>query len=394
MSEANPAGARDAPLLSIVMPCLDEAATVARCVERARAAISQLGLTGEVIVADNGSRDGSRELAAAAGARVVAVAERGYGAALLGGIEAARGRYVIMGDADLSYDFGAIEPFVRELERGADLVMGNRFRGGILPGAMPWLHRYVGNPLLSGLGRLFFRSASRDFHCGMRGFRRDAVLGLGLQTTGMEFASEMIVKATLLGLRVTEVPIVLAPDGRGRRPHLRSFRDGWRHLRFLLVYSPRWLFLYPGLALIAAGVLLGAWVLPGPRVVAGVEFDVHTLMYAAAAIFIGYQSVTFALLTKFFAVNERLLPEDPRLARWLRYATLEVGLAAGALLVILGIAGTFRALSTWGARNFGELDPTQTLRLVIPSVLALTLGSQAVLSSFFLSVLALGRRRR
>jgi glycosyltransferase involved in cell wall biosynthesis len=394
MSDANFAGAQDAPLLSIVMPCLDEAATVARCVERALGAIARLGISGEVIVADNGSSDGSRELAAAAGARVVPVAERGYGAALLGGIEAARGRYVIMGDADLSYDFGAIEPFVRELEGGADLVMGNRFRGGIQPGAMPWLHRYVGNPLLSGIGRLFFRSASRDFHCGLRGFRREAVLGLGLQTTGMEFASEMVVKATLLGLRVTEVPTALAPDGRGRPPHLRSFRDGWRHLRFLLVYSPRWLFLYPGAALIAAGVLLGAWVLPGPRVVAGIQFDVHTLMYASAAIFIGYQSLSFALLTKFFAVNERLVPEDPRLSRWLRFATLEVRLAAGVLLVILGFAGTFRALSTWGARNFGELDPTQTLRLVIPSVLALTLGSQVMLSSFFLSVLALGRRRR
>jgi glycosyltransferase involved in cell wall biosynthesis len=394
MSDANFAGAQDAPLLSIVMPCLDEAATVARCVERALGAIARLGISGEVIVADNGSSDGSRELAAAAGARVVPVAERGYGAALLGGIEAARGRYVIMGDADLSYDFGAIEPFVRELEGGADLVMGNRFRGGIQPGAMPWLHRYVGNPLLSGIGRLFFRSASRDFHCGLRGFRREAVLGLGLQTTGMEFASEMVVKATLLGLRVTEVPTALAPDGRGRPPHLRSFRDGWRHLRFLLVYSPRWLFLYPGAALIAAGVLLGAWVLPGPRVVAGIQFDVHTLMYASAAIFIGYQSLSLALLTKFFAVNERLVPEDPRLSRWLRFATLEVRLAAGVLLVILGFAGTFRALSTWGARNFGELDPTQTLRLVIPSVLALTLGSQVMLSSFFLSVLALGRRRR
>ncbi len=380
--------------LSIVMPCLDEAATVARCVERARGAIARLGVAGEVIVADNGSRDGSPELAAGAGARVVAVAERGYGSALLGGIEAARGRYVVMGDADLSYDFGAIAPFVEELRRGADLVMGNRFRGGIEPGAMPALHRYLGNPLLSGLGRLFFRSASRDFHCGLRAFRRDAVLRLDLQTTGMEFASEMIVKATLMGLRVCEVPTTLAPDGRSRAPHLRSFRDGWRHLRFLLLYSPRWLFLYPGLALMLAGLLLGAWVLPGPRVVAGVELDVHTLMYAAAAVFIGYQSVIFALFTKFFAINERLLPEDPRLTRLLRYVTLEVGLAVGALLVVLGGVGTLRALSDWGARSFGELDPTQTLRLVIPSVLALTLGSQAVLSSFFLSVLALGRRRR
>jgi hypothetical protein len=282
---------------------------------------------------------------------------------------------------------------VEKLREGYDLVMGNRFRGGIRPGAMPALHRYLGNPVLTGIGRLLFRSPTGDFHCGLRGFRRQAALDMDLQTTGMEFASEMVVKATLLGMRITEVPTTLSPDGRSRAPHLRSWRDGWRHLRFLLLYSPRWLFLYPGLALMALGAALGLWILPGPREVAGVKLDVHTLMYAAAAVFIGYQSVTFAVFTKFFAIHEGLLPEDPRLARLLRFVTLETGLAAGLLLVGAGLLGTLWALSDWGAQSFGPLEPTQTLRIVIPAFLALTLGSQTVLSSFFLSVLALRRRR-
>jgi glycosyltransferase involved in cell wall biosynthesis len=380
--------------VSVVMPCLNEAETLGTCIEKARRTLERLGVAGEVVVADNGSSDGSPEIARRLGARLVPVKERGYGSALLGGIEAARGTYVIMGDADDSYDFTALGPFVEKLREGYDLVMGNRFRGGIRPGAMPPLHRYLGNPVLTGLGRLFFRSPTGDFHCGLRGFRRQAALDLDLQTTGMEFASEMVVKATLLGMRIAEVPTTLSPDGRSRAPHLRSWRDGWRHLRFLLLYSPRWLFLYPGLALMALGAALGLWILPGPRTVLGVELDVHTLMYAAAAVFIGYQSVTFAVFTKFFAIHEGLLPEDPRLAGLLRHVTLETGLAAGLLLVGVGLAGTFWALSGWGAQSFGRLDPTQTLRIVIPAFLALTLGSQTVLSSFFLSVLALKRRRR
>src|SRR5216683_2493132 len=263
------------------MPCLNEAETVATCVRKAAGFLREHGIDGEIVVADNGSTDGSQRLAEEAGARVVAVSAKGYGNALLGGIVDAQGRYIIMGDADDSYDFTALMPFVSALRDGADLVMGNRFRGGIAPGAMPPLHRYLGNPVLSFVGRLFFRSAIGDFHCGLRGFNRDSVMALNLQATGMEFASEMVVKAALAGQHVTEVPTTLAKDGRSRPPHLHTWRDGWRHLRFLLLYSPRWLFLYPGALLMLAGAAAGAWLLPGPRTIAGVAFDVHTLVYAA-----------------------------------------------------------------------------------------------------------------
>jgi glycosyltransferase involved in cell wall biosynthesis len=383
----------EAPELSIVMPCLNEAETLATCIGKAQRALAQHGIEGEVIVADNGSSDGSREIAARLGARVVPVGERGYGAALQGGIAAARGRYVLMGDADDSYDFGALWPFVEKLREGYDLVMGNRFQGGILPGAMPPLHRYVGNPMLSAVGRLLFRSPCGDFHCGLRAFRKDANGRLELQTTGMEFASEMVVKATLLGQRIAEVATTLSPDGRSRRPHLRSWRDGFRHLRFLLLYSPRWLFLYPGVALMAVGLLAMLWILPGPRRVGAVAFDVNTLLYAAGAVFAGFQSVVFAVFTKIYAVNEGLLPEDRRLNALFRFVKLETGLAAGGLLVIAGLAATLWALGDWGERSFGELDPRATLRIVVPAVLALTLGVQVVLSSFFLSVLGMRRRR-
>ncbi len=382
------------PELSIVMPCLDEAETLGICIEKARGALDAHGIAGEIIVADNGSTDGSQEIATRLGARVVPIEQRGYGSALMGGIAAARGRFVIMGDADDSYDFSGLMPFLERLREGYDLVMGNRFQGGIEPGAMPALHRYLGNPVLTGIGRLFFPSPCGDFHCGLRGFRKDAVMKLGLQTTGMEFASEMVVKATLLGLRITEVPTTLSPDGRSRAPHLRSWRDGWRHLRFLLLYSPRWLFLYPGAALMLAGLLLGLWILPGAKTVGGVTFDVNTLLYAAAAIFIGFQSVVFAVFTKIYAINEGLLPEDPRLNRLFRFVTLETGLVVGALLVLVGLAASVYAVSDWGAQSFGELDPQQTLRVIVPAIVALTLGFQIMLSSFFLSVLGLSRRRR
>jgi hypothetical protein len=345
-----------------------------------------------VVVADNGSTDGSRELAAAAGARVVDVAPRGYGAALLGGIAAARGRFVIMGDADDSYDFTALGPFLAKLREGCDLVMGDRFAGGISAGAMPPLHRYLGNPVLSFLGRLLFRSPCRDFHCGLRGFRRDAILALDLRTTGMEFASEMVVKATLHGLAVTEVPTTLSVDGRSQPPKLRTWRDGWRHLRFLLLYSPRWLFLYPGVALMALGAALAAWLLPGPRRLGAVELDVHTLLYATTAVVVGFQAVTFALFTKVFAISEGLLPDDPRLRRVARLTSLEVGLVAGAALLAAGVAGSLYAFEVWGSGNFGHLDPRRMLRIVIPSVGAVTLGAEAILASFFLSVLRLRRR--
>lgn len=379
--------------LSIVMPCLNEAETVGTCIRKALDSLRKNDIVGEVIIADNGSSDGSQELAESLGARVVHVPLLGYGAAMAGGIAAARGRFVIMGDADDSYDFSNLAPFVEKLREGYDLVMGNRFRGGIAPGAMPPLHRYLGNPLLTGAGRLFFSSPCGDFHCGLRGFRRDSVLGLGLQTTGMEFASEMVVKATLLGQRITEVPTTLSPDGRSRPPHLRSWRDGWRHLRFLLLFSPRWLFLYPGFALMVIGLLAGLWLLPGARTLFGLTFNVHTLVYAAAAAVIGFQSVLFAVFTKIYGVNEGLLPENVQLNRLFSFVTLETGLVTGVLLIVAGLGTSLWAVSDWGTRAFGELDPEQTLRLVIPGATGLILGFQTVLSSFFLSVLGMARRR-
>ena len=377
--------------LSILMPCLNEAETLATCIIKAQKALDDLNISGEIVIADNGSTDGSPEIATTLGARVVHVAEKGYGSALLGGIKAARGKYVIMGDADDSYDFTNLGPFIDKLRAGYDLVMGNRFRGGIAPGAMPPLHRYLGNPVLTGIGRLFFKSPSGDFHCGLRGFNKAAIERLNLRTTGMEFASETVVKASLHGLRITEVPTTLSVDGRSRPPHLRSWRDGWRHLRFLLVYSPRWLFLYPGLLLMIVGALVAGWLVLGPRVVDGITFDVHTLLYAAMAIVIGYQTVNFAVFTKVFAITEGLLPEDPRLNKLFRYVTLETGLIAGGLLFFGGLALSLYALSSWGAHSFGPLDPSHTLRLVIPAVALITLGLQTILSSFFLSILGLKR---
>jgi glycosyltransferase involved in cell wall biosynthesis len=381
-----------APELTILMPCLNEAETVEVCVRKARAFFTKSGVVGEVIVADNGSTDGSIEIATRAGARVVHVPQKGYGSALLAGIEMAAGRYVIMGDSDDSYDFSELHGMVAKLREGYDLVMGNRFRGEIKPGAMPPLHRYLGNPVLSGIGRLFFPSGVGDFHCGLRGFTRAAALRMNLQTTGMEFASEMVVKATLMKLRVAEVPITLSPDGRSRPPHLRSWRDGWRHLRFLLLYSPRWLFLYPGLALMLAGLVVGLFLLPANRVIGGIGFGVQTLLYAGMAILVGFQAVLFAVFTKIFAINEGLLPEDPRLQRAMRHITLELGLIIGALLVLFGLGFSVYAVGIWGQHSFGALDPLQTLRLIIPAIVALTLGCQLILSSFFLSVLGLRRR--
>lgn len=383
----------DAPLeFSIVMPCLNEAETLASCIQKARRSLDENRVAGEIIIADNGSSDGSQEIAAGLGARVVQVAARGYGNALMGGIAAARGKYVIMGDADDSYDFASLGAFIWQLREGYDLVMGNRFLGGIKPGAMPPLHRYLGNPVLTTLGRLFFRSPVGDFHCGLRGFRKSAVINLDLHTTGMEFASEMVVKATLHGMRVTEVPTTLSPDGRTRAPHLRSWRDGWRHLRFLLLYSPRWLFLYPGGLLMLAGLMVMLWLGPGSKVIAGVRFDVHTLLYGAVAIIIGFQSILFAVFTKIFAISEGLLPEDPRLNLAFQYVTLEVGLTVGLLLIVTGLGSSVYAYWYWDRLSYGNLDPSQTMRIVIPAVTCLTVGCQTLFSSFFLSILGLKRR--
>jgi glycosyltransferase involved in cell wall biosynthesis len=378
--------------LSVVMPCLNEAETLETCIRKAQTALQQSNIAGEIIVADNGSSDGSVEIAERLGAHVVHVKERGYGSALMGGIAAARGKYVVMGDADDSYDFGHIARFLEPLRKGADLVMGNRFRGGIESGAMPALHRYLGNPGLSSLGRLFFRSPFGDFHCGLRAFSKSAYARMGLHTTGMEFASEMVVKATLLKLSLAEVPTTLAPDGRTRKPHLRTWRDGWRHLRFLLLYSPRWLFLYPGLVLMTVGTLLGLWLLASPRSVGHVVFDVHTLLYAAVSVLLGFQAIAFAVFTKIFAISEGLLPPDPTLDRLFQHITLEVGLAIGALLTIAGLGASVYAVAAWGSRHFGQLDYSQTMRLVILAALFLTLGAQTIFASFFLSVLGLRRK--
>jgi glycosyltransferase involved in cell wall biosynthesis len=382
----------DAVELSVVMPCLNESATVGVCVKKALDAMERHGIRGEVIVADNGSTDGSQEIATRLGARVVPIATRGYGSALRGGIAAARGRFVLMGDADDSYDFSQLDKFVARLREGYDLVMGNRFQGGILPGAMPPLHRYLGNPVLTGIGRLFFKSPVGDFHCGLRAFRKGAIERLDLRTMGMEFASEMVVKATTFGLRVAEIPTILSPDGRNRAPHLRTWRDGWRHLRFLLLYSPRWLFLYPGIALFVLGAVVSALLLPGPRMVGNVGFDVDTLLFAAMAILIGFQSIVFATFTKVFAISEGLLPEDARLSWLFRYVTLETGLIVGVLLILAGTGSWVLGLEYWRSHLFGPLDPEKALRIVIPGVVFFTLGFQVILSSFFLSVLGMGRR--
>ncbi len=373
------------------MPCLDEAETVAACVRQAAGYLTTAGIDGEVIVADNGSTDGSPDIAAAEGARVVPVARRGYGAALLGGIHAARGTYVIMGDADESYDFSALGPFVDELRSGHDLVMGDRFAGGIAPGAMPWLHRRIGNPVLSFVGRLFFHAPVHDFHCGLRGFRRDSVIALDLRTTGMEFASEMVVKACLAGQRIAEVPTTLSKDGRSRPPHLRSFRDGWRHLRFLLIYSPRWLYLYPGLAVMLFGLLASLRLIIGPATIGSVTFDVGTLIYTSVLLAIGYQSVLFAILTKAYAVVAGLLPPGRLWPHLRRFATLEVGLLVGLALVVAGILGGVISFLRWRDEGFGELDTAQNVRVVLPAAMGLLLGVQTVLGSLYLGVLAVGR---
>ncbi|MGA8144864.1 MAG: glycosyltransferase family 2 protein [Candidatus Acidiferrales bacterium] len=374
------------------MPCLNESLTIGTCIKKAVRTMEQLGIHGEVIVADNGSTDGSQSIAAGLGARVVPVQTKGYGSALRGGIAAARGELVIMGDGDDSYDFTQLADFVNKLDEGYDLVMGNRFKGRILPGAMPLLHRFLGNPGLSWLGRLFFKCPVGDFQCGLRGFRKDAIDALDLRTLGMEFSTEMVVKATLFHLRIAEIPTVLSPDGRDRPPHLRTWRDGWRYLRFLLLYSPRWLFLYPGIALLLLGSAISAWLLPGPQTIGAVTFDYHTLLFGAMAILVGFQSVNFAAFSRVFAASEGLLPEDPRLTQLFRYITLEVGLAVGALLILAGAGMWVFGLGYWKSQSFGPLDPGKTLRIVIPGLVSLTLGIEIVLSSFFLSVLGMRRR--
>lgn len=380
-----------APEVSVVLPCLDEAETLAACIQEARTALREAGLTGEVIVADNGSSDGSQAVAEESGARVVHVTARGYGSALRGGILASRGTYVVMADADGSYDFGAVPAFVERLRAGYDLVMGNRFRGGIEPGAMPALHRWLGNPVLSFLGRLFFNSSVGDFHCGIRGFRRDAYGRLGLTTSGMEFASEMIIMASLRDLEVTEIPATLRRDGRTRRPHLRTWRDGWRHLRFMLLYSPRWLFLLPSLAMLLLGFGGLAALEGGPRTLGAVTIDIHTMLMSGMSAILGYQVLIFGVFTRAFATREGLYPGSQWLRALHRSGTLELGLLAGLGITVLGATVIVSTAFGWQRTGFDHLDPRVTMRQLIPATVLLVIGTQTIFSSFFLGILGIQR---
>lgn len=381
--------------LTILMPCLNEAETLACCIQKAQAYLKRSHVAGEVLIADNGSTDGSQAIAVSLGARVVNVPVRGYGAALIEGIETARGRFVVMGDSDDSYDFSVLDSFVAELRAGADLVMGNRFKGGIKPGAMPWLHRYVGNPVLTTLGRWFFNSDCGDFHCGLRGFNRAAILRLDLQASGMEFASEMVVKATIHGLRIAEVPVTLWPDGRSRAPHLRSWRDGWRHLRFLLLFSPRSLFFYPGAMLAAIGLAGMVWLLPEARAIGGIRLDIHTLLYTALAFVVGIQSMLFWLFVKIYGAREGIMLPDSRpfFQAIIRAARLEWMLIAAGVLLLVGLALAVLAMGIWSQLGFGELNPELTMRLVIPSATVVLLAFNLAYSGFFISVLQVRSRR-
>ncbi len=375
--------------VSIVMPCLNEVETLGACIAEAREAIAKGGYTAEIIVADNGSADGSQLVARELGAKVVDVQRKGYGSALIGGIDAAQGRFVVMGDADASYDFGAIAPLIAKLRDGYDLVVGNRFLGGIEPGAMPWSHRWLGNPVLSSINKMFFHAPVGDTHCGLRAFTKDAYEKMRLRATGMEFASEMVIKASLKGMRITEVPVVLRPDGRSRPPHLRTWRDGWRHLRFMLLFSPRWLFLYPGLALLVVGLGLSALLIAGPLRIGGVRLDIHTMLVAGFLALLGYQLVLFAVFTKMFAIREGFHPPHPALQTLLRYVTLEVGLLAGALMALGGLVALVLAVTSWQSVGFGNLNPSTTMREVIPAVVLLSLGTQTIFASFFISILSI-----
>ncbi len=372
--------------LTILMPCLNEAETLAACINKANTYLKESGVHGEVVVADNGSTDGSQKIAEEHGARVVNVPEKGYGAALIGGCNGARGKYVIMGDADDSYDFLHLAPFVEKLREGYDLVMGNRFKGGIEPGAMPPLHRYLGNPVLSFIARLFFPCKIGDYHCGLRGYNRESILKLGLVTTGMEYASEMVVKATLNHLKIAEVPTTLKKDGRSHAPHLRSWSDGWRHLKFLLMHSPNWLFMYPGLILFFLGLALTVVLSLGNIQIGSVGLGVHTLMYAAAAMMVGFNLVMFSLFVRSYASVTGFIPTESRLDRWLGGTSTEKGVLLGIFLFLAGIAVTIAAFCIWG-KTFGGLSPESMMRITIPAMLLIVVGIEVVFGSFFIGIL-------
>ena len=387
LPETRSTTAPDACELTVLMPCLNEAITLGACIAKARSSLARIGVTHEILVADNGSTDGSQDIARAAGARVIDVPIRGYGAALRAGIDAARGRYIIMADADDSYAFEAIDPFYTALTQGHDLVMGNRFKGGIAPGAMPPLHRYLGNPVLSFIGRCLFRIPVRDFHCGLRGFRTQAIRALELQTSGMEFASEMVIKAAMAGLAITEIPTTLRPDGRDRPPHLRSWRDGWRHLRYMLLFSPRWLFFYPGLLLFFGGLAGSLWLLPGTRIVGGVGFDIHSLLYASAAGVVGIQMLLFGVLVRCTGSRLDMLPES-RLTRWLTTRfRLELGLLAAFALILCALGLALQTLLGWELGGFSALDPRATMRRAIPATALGITGMELIVASFWLTFL-------
>ena len=380
--------------LTILMPCLNEAETLAACIRKAQASLISLGIPGEVLIADNGSQDGSQEIAEKLGARVVPVAEKGYGQALRGGVAAARGRWIIMGDADDSYDFSSLGPFVKKLQAGDDLVMGCRMPWGggtVLPGAMPWKHRWIGNPVLSFIGRLFFRCPVTDFHCGLRGFQKDAYEKMDLKTTGMEFASEMVIKATLKGMKISEVPITLHPDGRSRPPHLRSWRDGWRHLRFMMLFCPRWLFLIPGMVLAVAGGALLFLLAFGPVFLGRIRLDINSMLVAAMMLLIGFQLLYSAVFLRIYGFTQGFLPDQPDLRNLLRKITLEKGVVGGLLLGATGFFLLLVAFGSWMNTGFGALDPVASARQVVPAVTLLALGVQVVFGSFFLSSLGINR---
>jgi glycosyltransferase involved in cell wall biosynthesis len=381
--------------LTILMPCLNEADTVAECVRKAKLGLERAGVKGEILVADNGSTDGSIELAEKMGARVVHVKLKGYGNALRGGIEAARAEWIIMGDADDSYDFSEIEGFVKKLREGNDLVMGCRLSGGggkVMPGAMPWSHRWIGNPMFTIMARHMFSSPINDVYCGLRAFTKELYRRLDLRCEGMEFATEMIIKASIRGEKIAENPITLHPDGRkAHAPHLKTFRDGWRTLRFFLIFSPRWLFFYPGMALVLLGAA-GYGVVLSNTQFHGIHFDAHTLLFASLAILLGYQSILFAIFAKTFAVNEGLMPENTAMKRFFEVMYLERGLLAGVLSLVMGLALLLAAVAQWWSVRFGSLDYSHTMRWVIPGVTLTALGFQTILSSFFVSILGMKRR--
>lgn len=379
--------------LTILMPCLNEAKTIGNCIQQAQKFLGDYKIQGEILIADNGSKDGSDQIAQTLGARIVKIKEKGYGNAIRGGITVARGKYIIIGDADESYDFYHLMPFLNKLREGNDLAMGNRFKGGIEPGAMPPLHQYLGNPILSGIGKLFFKTPINDFHCGLRGFSKESALKMDLHSSGMEFASEMVIKASLLKMNICEIPTTLSPDGRDRPPHLQTWRDGWRHLRFMLIYSPRWLFLYPGIFMMLIGLILSTWTFFSPITINSVEFDIHSLLYFNAIILIGFNMVLFSIQSRYYGHRVGLLPKSEKISKFVNHFTLERGLFLGIILIFLGFSMALWAFSIWAQSQFGNINPRSTMRIAIPSISIILMGTQTIFSSFFISILGIKTKK-